>query len=122
MESWEASYIAGVIDGEGSITLTRMHNKEHRRPMISIASTDKELLLYVQTLTGGAITNKKNYKPNIHKNSYTLTIKNKDEVLTTLHHIQPFLRIERKRLRALWIINHYESVTPRNGKYRPEML
>jgi hypothetical protein len=29
MENWEASYIAGIIDGEGSITLTRMHEKEH---------------------------------------------------------------------------------------------
>ncbi|MEH7382987.1 LAGLIDADG family homing endonuclease [Bacillus sp. JJ1533] len=45
MKEWEASYIAGIIDGEGSISLTRMHGKEHRRPCISIASTDLELLL-----------------------------------------------------------------------------
>ncbi|MDQ1144432.1 hypothetical protein QE429_001259 [Bacillus sp. SORGH_AS 510] len=49
MENWEAAYIAGIIDGEGSITLTRMHKKEHRRPCITIASTDKELLSYVHT-------------------------------------------------------------------------
>lgn len=60
METWEAAYIAGVIDGEGSITLTRMHEKEHRRPCISIASTDIELLSYVQTLTHGTISKKKN--------------------------------------------------------------
>jgi len=47
MESWEASYIAGIIDGEGTITLTKLHEKEHRRPCITIASTDKELLEYV---------------------------------------------------------------------------
>ena len=29
MYDWEASYIAGIIDGEGSITLTRWHTKEH---------------------------------------------------------------------------------------------
>nr|WP_309100184.1 LAGLIDADG family homing endonuclease [Fredinandcohnia onubensis] len=52
MEKWEASYIAGIIDGEGSISLTRMHEKEHRRPCISIASTDIELLIYIQKLTG----------------------------------------------------------------------
>ncbi|MFJ7728371.1 hypothetical protein ACIQXV_19755 [Neobacillus sp. NPDC097160] len=45
MESWEAAYVAGIIDGEGSITLTRMHENEHRRPCITIASTDKELLV-----------------------------------------------------------------------------
>ncbi|CAM3919359.1 LAGLIDADG family homing endonuclease [Mesobacillus thioparans] len=76
-EVWEASYIAGIIDGEGSITLTRMHEKEHRRPTLTIASTDKELLLYVQSLIGGVINNKKNYRPEKHKSSYTLNIKNK---------------------------------------------
>lgn len=59
MKLWEASYVAGIIDGEGSIMLTRMHEKEHRRPCITIASTDKELLIYIQTLTGGIIINKK---------------------------------------------------------------
>ena len=28
MDKWEAAYIAGIIDGEGSIILTRMHDKE----------------------------------------------------------------------------------------------
>ncbi|OOP66933.1 hypothetical protein BWZ43_18410 [Heyndrickxia oleronia] len=60
MEKWEAAYVAGIIDGEGSITLTRMHEKEHRRPCITIASTDKELLIYIQSLTRGIIINKKN--------------------------------------------------------------
>ncbi|NUH86154.1 hypothetical protein HUN92_21085 [Bacillus firmus] len=72
MESFEAAYNAGIIDGEGTITLTRMHASEHRRPCITIASTDKELLVYLHTLTGGTIINKKNYKPGIHKNSFSL--------------------------------------------------
>ena len=59
MEIWEASYVAGIIDGEGSINLTRMHVNEFRRPNISIASTDKDLLIYIKTLTGGIINNKK---------------------------------------------------------------
>ncbi|MGG1676399.1 hypothetical protein ACIFOT_11705 [Neobacillus sp. NRS-1170] len=33
MECWEAAYIAGIIDGEGSISLTKMHENEHRRPL-----------------------------------------------------------------------------------------
>lgn len=51
VEIWEASYVAGIIDGEGSINLTRMHEKEFRRPCISVASTDKGLLIYIQSLT-----------------------------------------------------------------------
>lgn len=70
MKAWEAAYIAGIIDGEGSISLTRMHKNEFRRPCITISSTDKELLIFIQTLTGGLITNKKNYNPDRHKNSF----------------------------------------------------
>ncbi len=122
MEDWEAAYLAGIIDGEGTITLTRMHKKEHRRPCITIASTDIELLVYIQTLAGGTINNKKNYKTDRHKDSYTLTIKKKEDVLFILTRISKFLRIDKKRLRAQWILKHYETVTPRNGKYNSELL
>ncbi|MFE7150546.1 LAGLIDADG family homing endonuclease, partial [Heyndrickxia sporothermodurans] len=84
MKKWEASYVAGIIDGEGSITLTRMHEKENRRPCITIASTDKELLIYIQSITGGTINNKKNYHPDKYKDSYTLYIKKKSDVFYTL--------------------------------------
>ena len=122
MLKWEAAYIAGIIDGEGSIILTRMHNKENRRPCITIASTDKELLLYAQSLIGGTIINKKNYNPEKHKNSYTLNITKKKEVFPALKQISPFLRVNKKRLRALWILEQYDSVTIRNGKYTSEEL
>ncbi|WP_026575989.1 LAGLIDADG family homing endonuclease [Bacillus sp. UNC438CL73TsuS30] len=122
MEGWEAAYIAGIIDGEGSISLTRMHENEYRRPCISIASTDKELLIYVQTLTRGILNTKKNYNPERHKNSFTLNIKNKDDVLSILRQISPYLRVDKKRKRALWILKNYEKVTPRNGKYNTELL
>jgi hypothetical protein len=122
MEIWEASYVAGIIDGEGSITLTRLHEKEFRRPCISIASTDKNLLFYIQSLTGGVINTKKNYNPNKHKNSFVLYIKNKKDVFYTLQKIAPFLRIEQKKKRAILILEQYNQVTPRNGKYSPDLL
>ncbi|WHY76803.1 LAGLIDADG family homing endonuclease [Neobacillus sp. WH10] len=122
MKDWEAAYIAGIIDGEGSITLTRMHEKEYRRPCITIASTDKELLVYLQTLANGTINNKKNYNPDRHKDSYTLTIKKKEIVLDILKLITPYLRVDKKRNRALWILENYDNVTPRNGKYNSVLL
>ncbi|MFC0477163.1 LAGLIDADG family homing endonuclease [Robertmurraya beringensis] len=122
MKEWEASYVAGIIDGEGSISLTRMHKGEFRRPCISISSTDKELLIYIKRLTGGVINNKKNYNPERHKNSYTLTIKKKENVFEVLEKIHPYLRINKKRARALWILRYYENVSPRNGKYSSTLL
>ncbi len=100
MDNWEAAYIAGIIDGEGSITLTRMHEGEHRRPVITIASTDKELLEYLQTLMDGNLVSKKNYNPLKHKDSYTLIIKRKDSVMSILTLVLPFLRVEKKYKRA----------------------
>lgn len=122
MECWESAYIAGIIDGEGSISLTRMHGGENRRPCISIASTDLELLVYIQALTGGKINNKKNYNPDKHKDSYTLNIKKKEAVLSLLKNIKPYLRVDKKRNRSQWIIENYEKLTPRNGKYNPQLL
>ena len=123
MEKWEAAYLAGIIDGEGSISLTRMHSNENRRPCISVSSTDKELLLYIKEMIGnGTITNKKNYKPNIHKDSYTLSIKKKSVVFFILKEVYPFLRVTQKKKRAHWILSHYELVTPRNGKYNETLL
>ena len=40
----DAAYIAGLIDGEGTITLTRKHRLENRQISISISSTEKQLL------------------------------------------------------------------------------
>jgi hypothetical protein len=53
----EAAYVAGIIDGEGTITLTRTHRGENRRPVVSISSTELPLLSYVQSVVGaGRIT------------------------------------------------------------------
>ena len=97
LEKWEAAYIAGIIDGEGTITLTRFHQKEYRRPCITISSNDKELLVYIQLLVGGSIYSKKNYNPAKHQDSFTLYIKKKHEVFFTLKTIYLFLRIEQKK-------------------------
>jgi len=34
----EAAYIAGIIDGEGTISLTRKHRGEHRQLMSALAA------------------------------------------------------------------------------------
>jgi hypothetical protein len=55
----EAAYVAGIIDGEGTVTLTRTHRGENRRPVVSISSTELRLLTYVRSVIGaGRITAK----------------------------------------------------------------
>lgn len=97
MEPWESAYLAGIIDGEGSITLTKMQKGEFRRPCITITSTDFELLAYLQKLIGGVLVKKKNYNPQKHKNAFTLVIKKKMQVFLILEEIFPYLRIHKKK-------------------------
>lgn len=49
-------------------------------------------------------------------------IKKKDDVFQTLNCIVPYLRVNQKKRRATWILEHYEEVTPRNGKYNQHLL
>ena len=39
----EAPYLAGLIDGDGTVTLARPHVNERRQLVVSISSTEREL-------------------------------------------------------------------------------
>ncbi|WP_027623766.1 LAGLIDADG family homing endonuclease [Clostridium lundense] len=122
MTSEETAYIAGIIDGEGSIMLIKFHNNQFPAPCISISSTSMELLKWIKhKLNTGTIKSKRNYNPDKHKNSYTYELKYNDaiELLTWIY---PYLIINEKKERAIIIINEYKKVTPRNGRYSKEML
>jgi hypothetical protein len=118
----EKAYIAGIIDGEGSIMLTKFHKNQHPAPCITIASTSLELLEWIKTKTGfGSIKSKKNYNPISHKDSYTYILRYNDTI-SLLKEIEPYLVIEQKKLRAQMILNEYKKLTPRNGRYSEELL
>jgi len=118
----EKAYIAGIIDGEGSIMLTRFHKNQHHAPCVTIASTTLELLEWIQLKTGvGTIKLKKNYKPSIHTSSYTYIVKYNDAI-NFISEIEPYLVISQKKRRAQLILNEYKKCTPRNGRYSSDML
>lgn len=122
MISEEKAYIAGIIDGEGSIMLIKNHNNQFPSPCISISSSTIELLEWIKQKTGiGKIKGKKNYNLEKHKNSYTYIVKY-DEAIYLLKELLPYLIIETKKKRAVLILDKYKKVTPRNGRYSPEML
>jgi len=114
----DAAYIAGIIDGEGTITLTRTHRGENRRPLLTISSTESALLLYVQSAIGlGRITNKACAREH-HTPSFTYVISSR-QALAVLSQVAQYLRTY-KASRARLLLDEYTSVTPRNGRYTPE--
>ncbi|MBZ2174153.1 hypothetical protein K8M07_02715 [Schnuerera sp. xch1] len=117
----EKAYIAGILDGEGSIMLTKFHKNQYPSPCISISSTDIELLTWIKNTTKmGKIIHKKNYNKEKHLDCYAYKVIYND-ALTLLEEIQPYLIIKRKKLRTEHILDNYKNVTPRNGKYSNEM-
>lgn len=116
----DAAYIAGLIDGEGTVTLVRKHKSEHRQLSVSISSTELPLLDFVKSATGvGKITTKKISKSH-HSPSFTYAVYNR-QALNVLEQIFLFLR-SYKRARAELILDNYLDLTPRNGKYSKDLL
>lgn len=100
----EKAYIAGIIDGEGSIMLQRIHKNEHPAPFVSIASTTLELLEWVKNTVGkGRIISKKNYNIEKHKDCYSYVLRRNDAI-QLLNDIYPYLIINTKKKRAELII------------------
>jgi hypothetical protein len=115
----DAAYIAGLIDGEGTITLTRLHRSERRRLVVSISNTDRALLEYVRmALSVGRITTKRTYSEK-HTRSYAWQVTSR-QALEVLRAVRPYLRTY-KALRASLALERYVAVTPRNGKYDAEL-
>jgi LAGLIDADG-like domain len=116
----EAAYIAGLIDGEGTISLSKKHRLDTRQLVISISSTEGNILTYVKEAVGaGKITRKRTYRTG-HTPSLTYVITNR-QALSLLEQLAAYLK-SYKAERAALILEHYLRLTPRNGRYSPQQL
>lgn len=116
----ECAYLAGLIDGEGTITLARKYKGAHRHLLVSISNTERSVLEWVHRVIGaGRITTKRIYKPG-HTPSYTYAISN-IQALALLEQLAPYLQ-SYKRRRAELVLLKYKALTPRNGKYSAKVL
>lgn len=116
----QKGYIAGIIDGEGSVCLSKKAANEHRSPELQVTSTTKEILTYLQELCEGVVSSQKIYK-DTYKPSWRWTLRG-DKAINLLTQIKDQLLVPEKKYRATLIVEEYKKVTPRNGKYSPEKL
>ena len=116
----DAAYIAGIIDDEGTITLSRKHRNENRQLAITISNTEIALLTFIIEVVGaGKITTKRSISTH-HTPCFTYAIYNR-QTLTLLEQIHRYLRTY-KTERSKLILRDYINLTPRNGKYSEELL
>jgi len=115
-----AAYPAGLVDGEGTITLCAEHRGDKREIVLSISNTDRTLLEFVRDVVGaGHITSKRTYSER-HTPSFAYKITNR-QALDVLSQIVGHLRTYRAK-RARMALESCLAVTPRNGKYSQAML
>ncbi len=118
MKEAEKAYLAGIIDGEGTVTLARNRKNETPSPSVTVANNNLELLEWIKGLVGGTIISKKKHKAH-HSDSYAWAMRS-DKAIQLLKDVRQYLIV--KKPQADLIINKYKSVTHRAGKYTPEML
>jgi len=117
MTEVEKAYFAGIIDGEGTITLSK--DGEFRYPVISFCNNDKSIIDYIQQFCHGTITCKKSTNAN-WKDNYVWHLERR-RAIEVINEILPYMHEQRKIARAMSIITEYVKLTPRNGKYTNEM-
>ena len=112
----DLAYLAGLIDGEGSITLfTTSNPKAFKIPCLSVTSTDRYLLEPLLVF-GGSIQTKGRNRPAGHRQAYDYRVKGLAAV-EAIRQLFPYLRHFTKRSRAQLILDFYEVLTKRNGRY-----
>jgi len=109
LKPWQASWLAGVIDGEGSIGLYD-YGREGRRVCIQFSNTNKEFIEEARKIIGcGTKVN----RTNIHKSHkgrkpmYVYSLKGSNRCYWILKQIITYLII--KKQKALNIINELEE-------------
>ena len=118
MVELEKAYLAGIVDGEGTVTLMKHHKNETPLPFVSIANNNLKLLQWIKHRCGGLIASKKKYKPQ-HNDSFAWSVRH-DRALRFLKEIVKYLII--KKPQATLILKKYKAVTHRAGKYTLKMF
>ena len=120
IKSQDLYYIAGLIDGEGTVSLIKRNKNEGRSPYISVSSTTPELVYFLHETLGGRVQSKTKYQQH-HKDTWDWRASNQ-EALDIIAKIGPYLKEPEKRRRAELISLNYKKLTVRNGKYTDDQL
>ncbi len=115
----QKAYIAGIIDGEGSITLDP--NGKFRRPSVQVTSTDLELIFYLNQICGVGIIHKNKVKSDKHNQSWTWFVRSK-AACQLLQQIEKYMVIKKKHERAKMLAYVYPVIVKPNGYYNDQEL
>lgn len=106
MSKSTAAYLAGFIDGEGTITITRSWSKKSKcdfyRVYLTVANTNKEIIDWLYKSYGGWI--RTNYQEHERwKTIYRWHIYRQNDLESFLKSILPYLRLKKRQAEIVLI-------------------
>ncbi len=117
----EWAWTAGLMDGDGSISIQKRTNPEgFRKPIAVVDNTDREILEELLRLHGGSLVIKRRYKDH-HRQAWSWRLYGSNHVRAFLIQTMPYMHNSMKKERARMLVEEWLPVTPRNGYYTPEM-
>lgn len=116
-------YLAGIVDGEGTISIAKSGHGKGLMPYISIANTNLKLIEeisgFLKSIGVGFHVSKKQPRKSNHQVSYSLNVRYNHAIkLAELLRWKLVIKSEQARM----LIEDYKKCTPRNGKYNKEQL
>ena len=121
MSKLTAAYLAGLIDGEGSLEIQRIKGDQYKNGIsyqarIRICMTNKEIIKWLYESFGGyfceRVIEDKNFK-----NSYEWTLRNNRLVKPFINKTYPYLRVKKKHAE---IIKRFLKTFNKNSYNRTE--
>jgi LAGLIDADG DNA endonuclease family protein len=128
MDSHDLAYLAGLIDGEGTIFVQRVKNRNekisksgfHYRAGLAINMTDQATVKWAKEITGvGKISGVRRHKKN-HKPGFRWSVWSKQSS-TLLLLLLPYLRLKKPHAENLIRFQFSMRLAGRNGNTKQEM-
>lgn len=99
-------YIAGLIDGDGTISLFRIRNARypnsyHLRPHVQVANTKKDIVLWLKETTGVGCVSYHRAKKEHYRDYWSWDVYTLVDVKSLLEAILPYLKVRKKQAKLL---------------------
>lgn len=136
MQDWEAGFIAGILEGEGYLTIHQHFAMQRRRngparryrqieARLTITNTSKPLLQTCQRLIGGHTYSHRPWKNPRWNQAYEMIVGERSQILAILCEVYPYLvakreiagimknflrhRLKKQPTRAGWLAGRYDA-------------
>lgn len=118
MKKVDIAYIAGIIDGEGCISIWRRHRVKssdvyYTAICVSMGMTSEWMIRWMQMLFGGSVY--KNKRHPLHKDSWQWNVRN-ERAMEMIKLILPYLKL--KRGQAELAIKFHEAKAIRGLRHK----